>query len=267
MIRGAIDLVHQHRIGGWMHSALGPVADRIVLAFVDGACVGSGRIELVREDLRKAGLGDGKLGFSFPISLADEADVGRILVKLEGSDLALLPPGARLARRDATRPGLADPQRLEWLRRKGLLAPAELTFIRALRQMGAVDQSLILPRSAANPKVEIAEPRATAQGLLDLLALRQIEMKEIKLAARRAADIVDAIREAGEPLPFFALHAAEAGALGVLEGSHVSAASTEGMDAAIEYSVGPDRLLFLDLGARFELPEGPPAALTVFAAF
>ena len=267
MMRGAIDLAHPHRIGGWIYCGLGAVAEQTVLAFVDGECVGAGRVEVVREDLKRAGLGDGKLGFSFPITVNDEADVDRVVVKLEGSDLALLQPGAKLARRDAARPILADSQRIEWLRKKGLLAPFELTFLKCLQQLGAVDQSLVIPRNAAHPHPEIADARAIAQSLFELLALRQVELRETKIAVRGADEIVAAVRAAGEaPLSAFAIHAPRTGALSIVEGSHAAAVRGEGFEGAIDYTFGPDRLLFVDLNARFELQDGELADLTIFAA-
>ena len=100
MLRGAIDMVQSDQIGGWIYPELGTVVDQTVLAFMDNNCVGSGRIGFVREDLKAAGLGDGRLGFNFPISVGGESDLSRIVVKLEGSDLALLQSRARVGRRN-----------------------------------------------------------------------------------------------------------------------------------------------------------------------
>lgn len=267
MMRGAIDLVQPQRIAGWIYC--GPVATAAptVLAFVDGRCVGAGRIDLVREDLKQAGLGDGRLGFSFPIQVADEADLARVVVKLEGSDFALLQKGAKVARREAGPERLADPQRTEWLRSKGLLAPAEAAFLRSLHRLGAVDHSLVVPRSAAQPKADIADPLATAQGLFDLAALRPTQVRRIEVAVRDAAELIAAARgEGGAGLAVVAIHARQAGALSIVEGSQSAGAPVEGLEGAIDYAFGPDRLLFLDLDARFELADGRPAELSVFVA-
>ena len=161
---------------------------------------------------------------------------------------------------------MADPQRTEWLRRKGLLTPSEAAFLKSLHQMGVVEHSLVVPRSAAHPNAEIAAPLTAAQALFDLAALRPTALKRLDVRAGAAADIAAAMRSQDGALSVVAIHAREEGGFSVVEGSHVVAAPAGSLEGAIDYSFGPDRLLFLDLGARFERLDGPPADLNVFVA-
>ncbi len=89
MIRGAIDLLENSTIGGWLYSDVVPLKNHTVLAFVDDQCIGSGTIRGFRHDLFEAGLGDGYSGFSFEISVPSGRDAA-VVVRLEGSDLSLL---------------------------------------------------------------------------------------------------------------------------------------------------------------------------------
>ncbi len=143
MLRGAIDLVRQDQIGGWLYSDVGEVDNRVVLAFVDDQCVGSGPLGLMREDLKAAGLGDGRLGFSFGISLQDDADLPRVMVKIDGSDVFLLQQTATIARPELFLPVFTTLDRIEWMRSKGLLAPSEITFLKYIQQLGAFEYSLV----------------------------------------------------------------------------------------------------------------------------
>ncbi len=90
MIRGAIERAEPGRIAGWVFSEYVPLRDTVALAFAGARCVGSGTISLFRQDLKDAGLGDGFLGFNFPITLQPAETVASIVIKLPRSDFALL---------------------------------------------------------------------------------------------------------------------------------------------------------------------------------
>lgn len=68
MLRGAIEIVTDDAISGWMHSPDADLLGRVVLAFVGDDCIGSGRVEIFREDLKAAGLGSGHAGFHFGLT-------------------------------------------------------------------------------------------------------------------------------------------------------------------------------------------------------
>lgn len=138
MLRGAIDFNDGWRIGGWIYSPDVPVAGRLLLAFVDDRCVGSGTVEVHRQDLADAGLGDGLCGFSFAITLPRIADRARVFVKLDWSDFALLQPHGRIvADGDATAaapdPGDAS---IDWMRARGWIDAADAAFLRDLATSG-----------------------------------------------------------------------------------------------------------------------------------
>ena len=92
MIRGAIDLVTNDRVQGWLFSSEVSLRDRTVLAFVGRRCVGAGTLGVFRNDLKAAGLGDGYSGFAVRITLAGPAELSSIVIRLENSDLTLLQP-------------------------------------------------------------------------------------------------------------------------------------------------------------------------------
>ena len=104
MIRGAIDAASSSVVSGWLFSTDLNLTGKIVLAFVDERCVGAGRIEVFRGDLKAAGLGDGFSGFHFDVVLAAGDTPEAIVVRLDHSDLALIQRGAIVRNNDgATR--------------------------------------------------------------------------------------------------------------------------------------------------------------------
>ena len=90
MIRGAIEVVTEERISGWIYSGAVLASGTLALAFCGSRCVGSGKISLFRQDIADAGLGDGYSGFDFNISLKPDEDVASIVIKLQLCDFALL---------------------------------------------------------------------------------------------------------------------------------------------------------------------------------
>lgn len=268
MLRGAIDLVQADRIGGWLYSDLGEMSDRTVLAYVDDKCVGSGQIDRMREDLKAAGLGDGRLGFNFSIALDDLSDLPRVIIKLDGSDLALMQPSVTVARAELFQPILVNPERVDWMRQKGMLSPAEVAFLKYVQQLCVFDYSLVAPKGANGARPEIADPRVSAQTMFDLMCLRRVELKELNLHVRHAEEIgLSILAEGGTPLSIIALHGDETGSISVVEGSHTGGVKGESFDGAIDYRFGPDRLIFLDLNARFKLEGVKAARLRLFAAY
>ena len=267
MLRGAIDLVRQDQISGWLYSDVGEVDNRVVLAFVDDQCVGSGPIGLMREDLKAVGLGDGRLGFSFGISLEDDADLPRVMVKIDGSDVFLLQQTATIARPELFLPVFTTLARIEWMRSKGLLAPSEITFLKYMQQLGAFEYSLVQVKIGGAAKAEIADPRAIAQAQFDLLCLRRANLKETVITVREAEEIGLAVLSGGgAPMSIVALTSTDSSMISIVEGSHANDRSHDSFEGAIDYRFGHDLLLFLDLKARFRLSGEKPVNLRVFSA-
>jgi hypothetical protein len=103
MLRGSLEFVSPAIVSGWIYSPVAEVRNHLVLAFVDQTCVGQGRVEFFRQDLASAGLGDGFLGFHFPVTLEHPRDALRIVVRLDGSDFSLIYKDSMVAPRQGAR--------------------------------------------------------------------------------------------------------------------------------------------------------------------
>lgn len=200
MLRGAIDFNDGWRVGGWLYSPEVPVRDRLLLAFLDGACVGNGRIDRYRQDLADAGLGDGHCGFNFPIDLPRVDDRGRVYVKLDFSDLALLQQGARItdvAEAQTVAPGHSL-ETIDWMLGRQWIDEPDAAFLRDLLATGSHTFGLDAD----------ASPAAHAQRLFELYHQRPVRVQQslIKLhnlAEERLRLIEDAA------IPIIAIHASD----------------------------------------------------------
>ncbi len=264
MLRGAIDLISAERIGGWIYASFGNVRSQTVLAFVDGQCVGSGSVEGFREDLANAGLGDGYSGFDFPISLRNAGDQPRVVVKLEGSDLVLLQPSSRIAGKRAAAaalPNTRSPRSLDWMRSRGWLEQMDVDLLKAIQQFGVYDRSLRLARAAERAAgTAVLNPEKEARELLELLRMERVTLVEENPAGIAAVAAERKALAASTPEPVVALWCAWRESLLLLEGSHTEPETAEGsLHGAIDYQLGPDRLLLLDLRCRFGAHAGTHA--------
>ncbi len=267
MIRGAIENVSRNRVFGWVWSAEGKVEGRTVLAFLDEVCIGAGKVDGFRPDLKDAGLGDGMAGFNFDLTYPNPSDAPRVVVKLEGSDAVLIqrrsrvmPPGAGGGQARAARQpiGLSS---LQWMRARGWLSQSDYDFLRFFRQLGVYDRSLVVPQDRPDRGDPVLLDAAeAARNLLLLQRMDEADVRREKLAAPRDwRRLAEAQEAASGPGAIIALWSAERGRLPVVEGSHQQAALVAPdaePPAGVDYALGPDRLLFLD--ARCVL--GPGAA-------
>lgn len=258
MIRGAVDELATNKIGGWIYSSEVNLTGRKVLAFLDGLCVGAGAVDIFRPDLAKAGLGEGLCGFSFFVTVPNPADMRRLAIRLEGSDLMLTPPGTRVVAEDGpegpAQDGRADPASLSWMRERGWLNQAEFDFLRYLDRLGAYDWRIGRGKDTA------PEPRSVAEELFALLVQKPVEAEAVALGDEGA--LYDLLAEARTGQPWVALNAGRRARIRVQERSHQPG---EAAGEAVDYVVAPDRLLFLHAGARFEMDAGlPQQGLTGF---
>jgi hypothetical protein len=246
MIRGAIDEIASNKIGGWIYSQEINLTGRQILAFLDGRCVGAGLVDVYRADLAAAGLGEGLCGFSFFVTVPSPNDVGRLQIRLEGSDLTLVPPGANLASDGASRGGAPaaslEAARLAWMRERGWLSQVEFDFLRGLERLGVHDWRM--PRGDDGAP----DPRVAARDLFALVAQRPIGVEAVPLAEEGA--LLDLVGAARQDQPWVALHAPRRAGVRVNEGSHRAGGSSAAEPVA--HAVGPDRLLVLHAGVRFE---------------
>ena len=101
MLRGTIEVVTESSISGWLYSPDADLRGRVVLAFLGDECIGSGRVEIFRADLKEVGLGSGHCGFRFVLTFQAEPALDCVFIKLEGSDAVILQRGARILPPDA----------------------------------------------------------------------------------------------------------------------------------------------------------------------
>jgi hypothetical protein len=272
MIRGAVEQVMSNRVSGWIYSPVTDLKGSTLLAFVDDVCVGAGKVNILRQDLADAGLGDGRFGYSFPVALSRPTDGMRLVVKLDGSDAMLKQnasrvQGAPLAAAKAPTGALAlPPPVLHWMRGRGWLGQSEYDFLRYFSQLGIYDRTLTVPVERPD-RVEV-ELRDEAQAVADILGLVCMREPKLERVTVPGAGDIAALREKkgghGDAPPIVALWARERARLDVVEGSHLQEATTDA-SPAVEYTLGPDRLLILDTRCTLRLDAAaPPSGIDVF---
>jgi len=262
MLRGAIDYATSSRLGGWVFSQVVSLRDHTVLAYLDDLCIGTGQIDKFRQDLVDAGLGDGFLGFNFPIALDRPEDLGRVVIRLDGSDAVILQSESRIAAAaDASATDTPPPTHrlasVKWMREHGWLDQSQYDFLHCIQQFGVYDRMLhCARRSGADP----APPDDATTVGRDLLELYYMEA--VELQRETFPSITDLIRflDRGDwmarPEPVVALTAPERSRIAVVEGSHRDRESRaeamgEATEAPIEYVLGADRLLFINARCLF----------------
>lgn len=264
MIRGAVDYIDSERVGGWIHSDAADVRGKMVLAFLESHCVGAGRIEVFRQDLADAGLGDGQVGFNFGVSLPEGASLGQVVLKLENSDFALLQPQSRIVAEANRGDGGAHQsytmETVEWMRERGWLDQTEFDFLKALTNVGLYDRSLRLSRDS------LADPRAHAAKMFEFYRQGRvdIEVQNIDLNYLEAKRL--SLLKSGD-VPIVAI-AAKNGMIAVVEGSHAddNILIDGELVGAVDYKCGADRLIFLDLRAKFRAQGGDAILYRVLPA-
>jgi|SRR5579862_4930310 len=259
MLRGAIDYISETEIGGWIYCEVGPVKRRLVLAYYEGKCLGSGPIETFRQDLLDAGLGDGVLGFRFPISKIDANELHAVSVKLEGSDLVLVQ--GRKAERSVSRAGaIPSREHLEWMRSRKWLTQGEFDLLKYLLQAGVYEKLLLAP---GQPHVAAQEAKTG----LELVCMSDIGLAEETLPA--AVDFAGYARHLPETgCPVVALWCPERLDFTVIEGSHRAHSAEWAQREAILHSLGPDRIVFVDVraNAMWRSPRSGHSQIIMFRA-
>jgi hypothetical protein len=278
MLRGAIEGVTRNRVYGWIWSPDAPMQGRRVLAFLDEACIGAGTVEEFRPDLKEAGLGDGIAGFNFDLTYPDPADAPRVTVRLDGSDALLVQRRSRVVAAGAAGGAARPPEKraaasmasLQWMRARGWISQSDFDFLRFFRQLGVYDRTLVVQTDRPDrPDVALQDPFETARHLLLLLRMEEAEVKREAVAtARDYRATTEQIELASGPGVAVALWSAQRARLPIIEGSHTRedlVAPDAEPPPAVEYTLGPDRLLFLD--ARCALGPGaslPPGGVQLF---
>ena len=278
MIRGAIEVVQKTRVAGWLHSKTQELRDSTVLAFVGTHCVGAGKLDRFRQDLLDAKLGDGYCGFDFPIKLGDGESMGSVIVRLQFSDVSLIQASSRVAGGEDAAAAAADlgtipPAAVSWMMDRGMLEQPEYDFLRCIQAAGAYERGLRAGKRAPGAPQDgqsgRLDPETTAQEMLGLFMLADARIARSQTAAISELVANPAIlRRAGAPV--VALWSADRGRILLEERSHLAGQAADGPIAepqpgSIEYSFGPDRLLFLHRDCRFSAHGPAPASgVTVF---
>jgi hypothetical protein len=279
MIRGAIEVAQKNRVAGWIYSSADAVRDKLILAFVGGRCVGSGKVDRFRKDLLEAKLGDGYCGFEFPIKLNEGEKLGAVVVKLQSSDAALIQRDSVLTGPndddeavDLPDLGAISPASVAWMQDRGWLEQHEYDFLKAVQNLGAYERGLRAPRRAGGEAPAPTKPEAAVQEMLGMYCLG-----EVVIGQARVASISD-LAAANSPLQgdgasVVAMWASERGRISLDERSHTRPKAERGRVLAeppaggIEYSFGPDRLLFLHRDCSFApLGPAPASGIVVFTA-
>jgi hypothetical protein len=265
MIRGAIEVVSTEAVQGWIYCPQPAGASQTILAFSGKQCVGAGRANVYRPDLADAGLGDGNLGFQFPISIAPDL-VQTIVVKFEGSDAVILQSGASVRNEGSYAAGLkreavlGQMGRLKWALKHGRIGQTDFDFLRTLYSLGLYERGLVR-RKAADDDV-VADPwRVAARSLFEAFAALEVETTELKVDSAEVfkAELARVARSV-ELLPIVALHCETPVTLHVAEGSHVRGGGNSDAEAGpvsmAKYPLSPECLLILDSRLAVELVSG-----------
>lgn len=260
MIRGAIDHIASDRVGGWLFSDEGSTKTKTVLAFLDGECIGAGKVEQYREDLAGAGLGDGYVGFNFGIARVPVDDRPRVTVRIEGSDLQLVQNSASIANKNAAgaiTSSAKSPSSIEWMLGQGWLTQEEYDYLKLLGATGGYERSLRQPKSEGGG-IAPAEPIAATY--LGLIAQDEVALTEVAVA-----DVAELIALRSTLAEAFAstIVAMRAEAKGEIL---VTKTGVDGADMAPEtaFAIAPDRLLLLDLSTVISAGSAAGAALKLW---
>lgn len=260
MIRGHIDRASRTRVEGWIFSERMRLTGQTVLAFVDDDYVGGGKVDLFRQDLADAGLGDGVVGFGFSVMLEPWHDPRALDVRLDGGTMQLRQTEACLVPResvgeDRRRQG-RDPASLSFMLAKGWMPQVHYETLRILGEFGVRVQTLPFAPSPAGLGGAVETFAHLAADVLELHALQPIEL-EIREGVRAPAlATLRAELRAAFPYvpPVIGLWDERRSILNVVEGSHRGGGG--GLPGgAVEYEFGGRDLLMLDLDATATWPD------------
>ena len=253
MIKGAIEEVTPHLVSGWIYSKQMPLRDALILAFSDGVCVGTGRVDRFRQDLADAGLDDGYLGYSFNITLPDGADLASVVVRLDGAESVLLQRSSRVGGPQVS----SHPKelniddmlrRIRWLRRRNIIAGAEYDFLRGLARFGVYEVPIDLNPALPQQSPEDAAA-ALGRKLLELTVLNEVSLKVDRVS--EVDNLLQAIRGGADPSSgtnHVILWSPVPTRVGVVEGGHLGGSGIADVAGAVDYHLEPSNILVLHCG-------------------
>lgn len=256
MLRGYIESVKDGRVSGWIHAEGKSLNNKRILAFAGAQCVAAGTVGIYRKDLHDAGLGDGRLGFAIELPRGEPIDAASIAVRLDGSDLWLVQPGAVIA---AARPTAWEPPpdrlqvfaRCQWMLRQGWLTQIEYDFLKNLCQAGVHERSLSV--KGAGGAVALAAAQDVAAQGFSIHFQRDAGARAVRVADAAALQALRQERLQGAAREYLvALHAHVTAPVGVREGSQYRSEQAPGPFPAIDYTLGERALLFWDVRTEID---------------
>jgi hypothetical protein len=275
MIRGNIELVTPESVQGWIYTEDEKVRDKLLLAFCGDKCIGSGKVSIFRSDLADAGLGDGHLGFSFPINVGKES-VGSVVIRIDGSDAVLLQTGAAVEFGSGGSKEL-DPSTvakqlasLKWALKHCRISQSDFDFLRILWSFGVYERGLL--RRNENGDVIIADaPIVIARGLLESYLGLDVEIAAIQgVQAATFKDQMALIAGNSELAPVVVLTSKARAVVQVKEGSHARRNSVDqggsGFGPAVSYIVSPENLVVIDSRVTAELSLAAGKSIEILTA-
>lgn len=141
MLKGHIDSIEDDHVSGWIYSRERPLTGERVLAFCGEKCIGAAEVEIYRDDLYKAGLGDGRLGFQIFFDSAAPINPKNIHVRMEGSDFSLITKDfwKTSSSLQSNRCGLFSQfeiDRVDWMASLGWLTQSQYALTKSINRMG-----------------------------------------------------------------------------------------------------------------------------------
>ena len=267
MIRGSIEGITQELIHGWIYTEDDKVREKLLLAFWGDKCVGSGKVSVYRSDLADAGLGDGHLGFSFPITVEPEA-IGSVVIRIDGSDAVLLQAGASVDNGNFAAKQLSQSavtrelSALKWALKHCRISQADFDYLRILWSFGVYERSL-LRRNEHGETTMANTPISVASSLLESYLGLDAEIETA--IGINPANFKSHLADIGtnpKLAPVVALTSKARAVVQILEGSHVSGSATSvagrGATPAVQYIVSPENLVIIDsrVTAELSMPAG-----------
>jgi hypothetical protein len=248
MFRGAIENVTDNAVSGWVYSDKLRVTGQTLLAFANNVCVGSGKVGLHRQDLEEAGLGDGKLGFNFGITLNGIS--APVVVKFEGSDAMLIPPDSALVwtKREADKLSPDAVQRnlkiISWMAERGWASAEQFISLREIISHGHTTVSMSsLQKSSDGSNGDVL---SKVSELFAMSQMAPVNVETLELGTD-VMSMLETIRNDRNTCKIVALSVTKKTQIRIHEASHIENAESGNMSSALIVRIQPGDILFFDI--------------------
>lgn len=265
MLRGHIDRVSNERIEGWLSLEGYTLREETVLAFIGVTCVGQGTVNVFRQDLADARIGDGWAGFSFAVQLQLFQDPCTVLIRLANSDAYIFQPGQGAKELNAGQSTSGHPYPapvdLNWMRSKGWISDVLHQRLRILSAFGVLELSLYKTEDFFDNPLADSRLNEVLVEIFDVLVRRPHVLSSVRIDDERQLRDVFARhrREFSSDSHFAVLCTSERLPISVIEGSYwlttqvVSTLAEEISSRGVEYSTDCNRILFMNLKSAYSI--------------